>query len=33
MHQQPSLIARDETFLGVCAGLGEDFGINPLCCA
>ena len=27
---QPSLIARDETLLGVCAGLGEDFGFNPL---
>ncbi|WP_129792475.1 PspC domain-containing protein [Sphingosinicella sp. CPCC 101087] len=23
------LIARDDTFLGVCEGLGEDFGINP----
>ena len=27
---QPSLIARDDTFFGVCAGLGEDFGFNPL---
>ena len=27
---QPSLIARDETLLGVCAGLGEDFGFNPV---
>lgn len=27
---QPSLFARDDTFLGVCAGLGEDFGFNPL---
>ena len=31
MHSpQPSLIARDETILGVCAGLGEDFGFNPV---
>jgi phage shock protein PspC (stress-responsive transcriptional regulator) len=31
MHEpQPSLIARDETLLGVCAGLGEDFGFNPV---
>jgi phage shock protein C len=31
MHSpQPSLIARDDTFFGVCAGLGEDFGFNPL---
>lgn len=27
---QPSLIGRDDTILGVCAGLAEDFGINPL---
>jgi phage shock protein PspC (stress-responsive transcriptional regulator) len=27
---QPSLIARDDTVLGVCAGLAEDFGIDPL---
>jgi len=27
---QPSLIARDDTFFGVCAGLGEDFGFNPI---
>lgn len=27
---QPSLLARDDTFFGVCAGLGEDFGFNPL---
>ncbi len=26
---QPSLIARDDTLLGVCAGLGEDLGFNP----
>jgi len=28
-RSQPSLIARDDTFFGVCAGLGEDFGFNP----
>jgi phage shock protein C len=27
---QPSLLARDHTFLGVCEGLGEDFGFNPI---
>jgi len=27
---QPSLIARDHTILGVCEGLGEDFGFNPM---
>jgi phage shock protein C len=27
---QPSLFARDDTFFGVCAGLGEDFGFNPI---
>jgi len=27
---QPSLFARDHTFLGVCEGLGEDFGFNPI---
>jgi phage shock protein C len=27
---QPSLFARDDTLLGVCEGLGEDLGINPL---
>jgi len=27
---RPWLIARDDTLLGVCAGLGEDFGFNPL---
>jgi phage shock protein PspC (stress-responsive transcriptional regulator) len=31
MHiSQPSLFTRDDTFFGVCEGLGEDFGINPL---
>jgi phage shock protein C len=27
---QPSLFARDDTFFGVCQGLGEDLGFNPL---
>ena len=27
---QPSLFARDHTFFGVCEGLGEDLGFNPL---
>lgn len=27
---QPSLFARDHTFFGVCEGLGEDFGFDPL---
>lgn len=26
---QPSLFARDDTFFGVCQGLGEDLGISP----
>jgi phage shock protein PspC (stress-responsive transcriptional regulator) len=31
MHAaQPSLPARDDTLLGICQGLGEDFGFNPL---
>ena len=25
-----SLIARDDTLLGVCQAIGEDFGFNPL---
>lgn len=25
-----SLIRRDDTFLGVCQALGEDFGFNPM---
>lgn len=29
-NAQPSLIAREDTLFGVCAGLGEDFGFNPL---
>lgn len=28
-YAQPSLIAREDTFFGVCAGLGEDFGFSP----
>jgi phage shock protein PspC (stress-responsive transcriptional regulator) len=28
--REPSLIARDDTFFGVCQALGEDFGFNPL---
>ena len=27
---QPSLLARDDTFFGVCQGLGEDLGFNPI---
>ena len=27
---RPSLFARDDTFFGVCQGIGEDFGVNPL---
>ena len=27
---RPSLLMRDHTVLGVCEGLGEDFGFNPL---
>ena len=31
MHSdQPSLINRSDTLLGVCQGIGEDFGFNPL---
>ena len=26
---QPSLIMRDDTLLGVCQGIGEDFGFSP----
>jgi phage shock protein PspC (stress-responsive transcriptional regulator) len=28
--QHTNLIARDDTFLGVCQGMAEDFGFNPL---
>lgn len=27
---QPSLFAREDTMLGVCEALGEDFGFDPL---
>jgi phage shock protein C len=27
---QQSLIARDDTFLGVCQAIGDDFGFNPV---
>lgn len=27
---QPNLFLRDDNLLGVCQGIGEDFGINPL---
>lgn len=26
---QPNLFTRDDTFFGVCQGLGEDLGIHP----
>lgn len=26
---QPSLFTREDTFLGVCEGLGQDLGISP----
>ena len=30
MHSAtPNLFTRDDTFFGVCEGLGEDFGIHP----
>lgn len=29
MHTYENLLARDDTLLGVCAALGEDFGFNP----
>ena len=29
MQYQPTLLGRDDTFFGVCAGLGEDLGFNP----
>lgn len=28
-NAQPSLFTRDDTILGACEGIGEDFGINP----
>ena len=30
MSTSPSLFSRPDTLLGVCEGLGEDFGFNPL---
>jgi phage shock protein PspC (stress-responsive transcriptional regulator) len=27
---KPSLFTRDDTFFGICEGLGEDLGFNPL---
>ncbi len=29
-HRQPNLFLRNDTMLGVCQGLGEEFGFNPL---
>lgn len=29
MHKTANLLTRDDTFLGVCQGLGEDLGIAP----
>lgn len=29
MQTQGNLFTRDDTFFGVCQGLGEDFGFNP----
>jgi phage shock protein PspC (stress-responsive transcriptional regulator) len=29
MQTQGNLFTRDDTFFGVCQGLGEDLGINP----
>jgi len=28
--QSSNVLARDDTFLGVCEALGEDFGFNPI---
>jgi phage shock protein PspC (stress-responsive transcriptional regulator) len=31
MHSSKgNLLTREDTFLGVCEGLGEDFGVNPI---
>ena len=27
---EPNLFTRDDTFLGVCEGVGEDLGVDPL---
>jgi phage shock protein PspC (stress-responsive transcriptional regulator) len=29
-EKKPNLMLRSDTFLGVCEGLGEDFGFNPI---
>lgn len=29
MHAQENLLTRDDTFFGICQGLGEDLGFNP----
>ena len=29
-NRQPNLFTREDTLFGVCEGLGEDLGINPL---
>jgi phage shock protein PspC (stress-responsive transcriptional regulator) len=29
MHNTGNLLTRDDTFFGVCQGLGEDLGFNP----
>lgn len=29
MQSEGNLLTRDDTFFGVCQGLGEDLGINP----
>ncbi len=29
MQDQPNLFTRDDTFLGICQGLGDDLGFNP----
>lgn len=30
MAASPSILARDDTLLGACYAIGEDFGFNPL---
>ena len=29
MERAPSVFARDDTFFGICQGLGDDLGFNP----
>ena len=29
-EREPNLFLRSDTFLGICEGLGEDLGFNPL---